>query len=132
VATGKREAIDVYGTDYSTRDKTAVRDYIHVEDLACAHILALNAAQPGEHKIYNLGNGRGFSVLEVIETARQVTGRTIKANNVGRRAGDPPVLVASSEKIQKELGWKPQKPELSIMIQDAWNWLQAHPQGYND
>ncbi len=102
-AIGRRESIDVYGTDYPTRDKTAIRDYIHVEDLARAHILALNAARQGEHQIYNLGNGRGFSVLEVIETARQVTGRIIKANEVGRRAGDPPVLVASSEKIQKEL-----------------------------
>lgn len=131
-AVGKREAIDVYGTDYATHDKTAIRDYIHVEDLARAHILALNAAQPGEHKIYNLGNGRGFSVLEVIEAARKVTGRSIKANEVGRRAGDPPVLVASSEKIQKELGWRPQKPELATMIEDAWNWMQEHPHGYDD
>ena len=131
-AVGKREAIDVYGTDYPTRDKTAIRDYIHVEDLARAHILALNAAHQGEHQIYNLGNGRGFSVLEVIETARQVTGRTIKVNEIGRRAGDPPVLVASSEKIQKELGWHPQKPELITMIEDAWNWMQAHPHGYDE
>ncbi|HEY5003418.1 MAG TPA: UDP-glucose 4-epimerase GalE [Ktedonobacteraceae bacterium] len=131
-AVGRREAIDVYGTDYPTHDKTAIRDYIHVEDLARAHILALNAARQGEHQIYNLGNGRGFSVLEVIEAARQVTGRAIKANEVGRRAGDPPVLVASSEKIQKELGWRPQKPELATMIEDAWNWMQAHPHGYDD
>jgi UDP-glucose 4-epimerase len=131
-AVGKREAIDVYGTDYPTHDKTAMRDYIHVEDLARAHILALNAARQGEHQIYNLGNGRGFSVLEVIEAARQVTGRPIKANEVGRRVGDPPVLVASSEKIQKELDWQPQKPELATMIEDAWNWLQAHPHGYGD
>jgi UDP-glucose 4-epimerase len=131
-AVGRREAIDVYGTDYPTHDKTAIRDYIHVEDLARAHILALNAARQGEHQIYNLGNGRGFSVLEVIEAARQVTGRVIKANEVGRRAGDPPVLVASSAKIQKELGWRPQKPELATMIEDAWNWMQAHPHGYDD
>ena len=131
-AVGRREAIDVYGTDYPTHDKTAIRDYIHVEDLARAHILALKAARQGEHQIYNLGNGRGFSVLEVIEAARQVTGRAIKANEVGRRAGDPPVLVASSEKIQKELGWHPQKPELATMIEDAWNWMQAHPHGYDD
>jgi UDP-glucose 4-epimerase len=131
-AVGRREAIDVYGTDYPTHDKTAIRDYIHVEDLARAHILALKAARQGEHQIYNLGNGRGFSVLEVIEAARQVTGRAIKANEVGRRAGDPPVLVASSEKIQKELGWRPQKPELATMIEDAWNWMQAHPHGYDD
>jgi UDP-glucose 4-epimerase len=131
-AVGRREAIDVYGTDYPTHDKTAIRDYIHVEDLARAHILALNAARQGEHQIYNLGNGRGFSVLEVIEAARQVTGRAIKANEVGRRAGDPPVLVASSAKIQKELGWRPQKPELATMIEDAWSWMQAHPHGYDD
>jgi UDP-glucose 4-epimerase len=131
-AVGRREAIDVYGTDYPTHDRTAIRDYIHVEDLARAHILALNAARPGEHQIYNLGNGRGFSVLEVIEAARQVTGRVIKANEVGRRAGDPPVLVASSAKIQKELGWHPQKPELATMIEDAWSWMQAHPHGYDD
>ncbi len=131
-AVGKREVIDVYGTDYPTRDKTAIRDYIHVEDLARAHILALNAARSSEHRIYNLGNGRGFSVLEVIEAARQVTGRPIKANEVGRRAGDPPVLVASSEKIQQELGWQPQKPELATMIADAWEWLQVHPHGYED
>ncbi|MBV9257824.1 MAG: UDP-glucose 4-epimerase GalE [Ktedonobacteraceae bacterium] len=131
-AIGRRKAIDVYGTDYPTPDKTAIRDYIHVEDLARAHILALNAARQSEHQIYNLGNGRGFSVLQVIETARQVTGQAIKANEVGRRAGDPPVLVASSEKIHKKLGWHPQKPELATMIEDAWNWLQAHPQGYGD
>ncbi len=132
VAMGRREAIEVYGTDYPTPDGTAIRDYIHVEDLARAHTLALNQATPGEHRIYNMGNGKGFSVLEVIETARQVTGVLINAVEVGRRAGDPPVLVASSEKIHKELGWHPEKPELATMIEDAWKWLQAHPRGYDD
>ncbi len=132
MAAGKREAVEIYGTDYPTPDGTAIRDYIHVEDLARAHTLALNAAQPGEHRIYNLGNGKGFSVREVIETARHVTGVLISTVEVGRRAGDPPVLVASSEKIRKELGWQPEKPELATMIEDAWNWLQAHPRGYDD
>ncbi|EFH84395.1 UDP-glucose 4-epimerase GalE [Ktedonobacter racemifer] len=131
-AAGSRESVQIYGTDYPTPDGTAIRDYIHVEDLARAHILALTHAQPGKHEIYNLGNGKGFSVREVIETARQVTGKPIKAIETDRRAGDPPVLVASSEKAQRDLGWKPQKPELASMIADAWNWLQAHPQGYHD
>ena len=131
VAAGRRESVEVFGTDYPTPDGTAIRDYIHVEDLARAHTLALNAAQPGEHRIYNLGNGKGFSVREVIETARQVTGVAISAVDAGRRAGDPPVLVASSEKIQRELGWHAEKPELATMIEDAWNWLQAHPRGYD-
>src|SRR5450755_95692 len=131
VAAGRRESVEVFGTDYPTPDGTAIRDYIHVEDLARAHMLALNAVQPGEHRIYNLGNGKGFSVREVIETARQVTGVLISAVDAGRRAGDPPVLVASSEKIQRELGWHPEKPELTTMIEDAWDWLQAHPRGYD-
>jgi UDP-glucose 4-epimerase len=129
-AAGKREAIQIYGTDYATPDGTAIRDYIHVEDLARAHTIAFEHAQAGKHAIYNLGNGKGFSVREVIETARRVTGKPIKAIESERRAGDPPVLVASSEKIQHELGWRPQKPELTTMIADAWNWMQTHPQGY--
>ncbi len=120
----------VFGTDYPTPDGTAVRDYIHVEDLGRAHLLAIEAAKEGEHKIYNLGNGAGFSVLEVIETARRVTGRDIEAVESPRRPGDPSVLVASSEKIRSELGWKPEKPELETMISDAWNWMQAHPDWY--
>jgi UDP-glucose 4-epimerase len=128
-ASGEWDHVDIYGTDYDTRDGTAVRDYIHVEDLGRAHILALEGGDEG-HRIYNLGNGEGFSVREVIETARQVTGTDIKAAEVPRRAGDPPTLVASSEKIVEELGWKPEKPELSAMISDAWKWKQENPRGY--
>jgi UDP-glucose 4-epimerase len=131
VAAGQRSAVQVYGTDYPTPDGTAIRDYIHVEDLARAHLLALNAVHAGEHRIYNLGNGMGFSVQEVIEVARQVTGAAIKATPAPRRAGDPPILVASSEKIRNELGWLPRKPDLATMIDDAWKWRQAHAHGYD-
>jgi UDP-glucose 4-epimerase len=131
VAAGQRSEVQIYGTDYPTPDGTAIRDYIHVEDLARAHLLALDSGRAGEHRIYNLGNGTGFSVREVIETARQVTGVPINTVETPRRAGDPPVLVASSQKIRHELGWTPQKPELATMISDAWTWLQAHPHGYS-
>jgi UDP-glucose 4-epimerase len=126
-AAGLRSSVQVFGTDYPTPDGTAVRDYIHVEDLARAHVLSLKDARAGEHAIYNLGNGSGFSVLEVIDVARAVTGREIATLDAPRRAGDPPVLIASSEKIRTELGWEPQKPRLDQMIGDAWAWLQAHP-----
>jgi UDP-glucose 4-epimerase len=129
-AAGTRESVQVFGSDYPTRDGTAVRDYIHVEDLGRAHLLALEAARPGEHRVYNLGNGAGFSVREVVEAARAVTGRSINAVEAPRRAGDPAVLVASSDRIRTELGWKPEKPELEAMISDAWDWMQAHPNGY--
>jgi len=119
-AAGTRDHVQVFGTDYPTPDGTAVRDYIHVDDLARAHLLALEAADTAGHRIYNLGNGAGFSVREVIDAARQVTGRRINAVEVGRRAGDPAVLVASSERIRAELGWTPEKPELETMIADAW------------
>jgi UDP-glucose 4-epimerase len=129
----QRENVKIFGTDYPTPDGTAVRDYIHVEDLGRAHLLALDAAdraEPGEHRIYNLGNGAGFSVREVVEAARRVTGRRIEALEAPRRAGDPPVLVASSDKIRAELGWTPEKPALEAMISDAWDWMQKHPRGY--
>ena len=129
-ASGQRDSVKIFGTDYPTRDGTAVRDYIHVEDLGRAHQLALEAAEPGEHRVYNLGNGAGFSVREVIEAARRVTDRPIKAVQSPRRSGDPAVLVASSDKIRSELGWKPEKPELEVMISDAWDWMQRHPHGY--
>jgi UDP-glucose 4-epimerase len=134
-ALGERENVKIFGTDYPTDDGTAVRDYIHVEDLGRAHLLALEAAgetRPGEHHVYNLGNGSGFSVREVIEVAREVTGRAIEAVEAPRRAGDPPVLVASSEKIQTELDWTPEKPELSALISDGWEWMQRHPRGYKE
>ena len=129
-ALGERENVKIFGTDYPTDDGTAIRDYIHVEDLGRAHLLALDAAEPGEHRVYNLGNGAGFSVREVIGVAREVTGRSIEAVEAPRRAGDPPVLVASSTLIRAELGWTPEKPELSNMISDAWEWMQEHPRGY--
>src|SRR5918995_7210072 len=130
-ALGERENVKIFGTDYPTDDGTAVRDYIHVEDMGWAHLLALDAAgeasQKGEHHVYNLGNGSGFSVRQVIKVAREVTGRPIEAVEAPRRAGDPPVLVASSASIQAELGWRPKKPKLSDMISDAWEWMQRHP-----
>ena len=129
-AAGTRESVKIFGTDYPTPDGTAVRDYIHIEDLGRAHLLALEAARPGEHRVYNLGNGSGFSVLEVVEAARRVTGEKIRAEEAPRRAGDPPELVASSEKIKAELGWEPRKPELEDMISDAWAWMRYRPRGY--
>lgn len=125
-AAGLRDGIQIYGTDYPTPDGTAVRDYIHVEDLARAHLLALDACEGGTHRVYNLGNGQGFSVREVVETARAVTGRPIPATEVERRAGDPAVLVASSELIKTELGWVPEKPGLDRMVADAWAWTEAN------
>lgn len=129
-AAGRRDAVKVFGTDYPTPDGTAVRDFIHIEDLGRAHLLALEATEPGEHRVYNLGNGAGFSVLQVVEAARAATGVHITAEEAPRRAGDPPELVASSRKIRQELGWKPEKPELGAMISDAWNWMTEHPDGY--
>jgi len=129
-AAAEGSSVKVFGTDYPTRDGTAVRDYVHVEDLGRAHLLALEAARPGKHRVYNLGNGAGFSVREVVEAARSVTGAKIDADEAPRRAGDPPALVASSEKIHADLGWKPEKPGLETMISDAWTWMQEHPDGY--
>jgi UDP-glucose 4-epimerase len=131
VALGQREQIQVYGNDYPTRDGTCVRDYIHVTDLAQAHILALRALDEGS-RTYNLGNGQGYTVREVIETARQVTGHPIPAVDGPRRPGDPPELVASSDKIRRELGWRPRFPDLYDIVQSAWNWHRTHPTGYED
>jgi UDP-glucose 4-epimerase len=129
-ALGTLEHVEVFGTDYETPDGTAIRDYIHVEDLARAHLLALEAARGGEHRILNLGNGNGFSVREVIDAGRRVTGLEVPARDAPRRPGDPPVLVAASQRIRDELGWEPRKPELDAMIADAWAWTRAHPDGY--
>jgi UDP-glucose 4-epimerase len=131
-ASRRIEHVDVYGTDYDTPDGTAIRDYIHIEDLADAHLLALDGARPGEHRIFNLGNGSGFSVRAVIDAARDVTGTAIATREAPRRAGDPPMLVASSDRIRSELGWIPHKPELERMIADAWAFIQARPDGYSD
>jgi UDP-glucose 4-epimerase len=130
VALGQREAISIYGTDYPTKDGTCVRDYIHVLDLAQAHVLALQALESKTQLIYNLGNGLGFTVREVIDVARAVTGKSIPAVESPRRAGDPAVLVASSEKIKRELDWKPQYADLATIISTAWEWHRAHPSGY--
>lgn len=129
VALGQREKIVIFGDDYNTPDGTCVRDYIHVADLADAHIRAMRALDQGSRK-YNLGNGRGFSVKEVIETAREVTGHPIPAEIGPRRPGDPDILIASSETINHDLGWRPQYPDLRTIIEMAWNWHQKHPQGY--
>ncbi len=131
VALGQREHISIFGDDYPTPDGTCVRDYIHVSDLAQAHILALAALEQGS-RTYNLGNGQGFSVKQVIETAREITGHPIPIKITPRRAGDPAVLVAASEKIRSELGWSPQFPNLKDIIASAWKWHQAHPNGYGD
>lgn len=131
VALGRRERIEVYGADYATRDGTCVRDYIHVLDLAQAHILALRALDGGS-RIYNLGNGQGYTVREVIDTARAVTGRPIPSVDSPRRPGDPAVLVAGSDKIRQELGWQPAHPDLREIVQSAWDWHRAHPDGYGD
>ncbi|MEU1790484.1 UDP-glucose 4-epimerase GalE [Streptomyces sparsogenes] len=124
VAQGRREAISVYGDDYPTPDGTCVRDYIHVADLAEAHLLALGAAAGGEHLICNLGNGNGFSVREVIETVRQVTGHPIPEVIAGRRGGDPAVLVASAERAKERLGWRPSRADLAGIVADAWRFAQ--------
>lgn len=129
VALGQREHLDIYGSDYPTRDGTCVRDYIHLIDLAQAHILALEALDKGS-RIYNLGNGEGFTVQEVVATAREVTGHPIPARIAPRRSGDPATLVASSEKIRRELGWEARTPDLREIIESAWRWQQAHPEGY--
>ena len=129
VALGQREQITIFGDDYDTPDGTCVRDYIHVLDLAQAHILALNALDDGS-RTYNLGNGNGYSVREVIDTARDVTGREIPAAAGDRRPGDPATLIAGSEKIRTELGWEPQYPTLEDIIATAWEWHVRHPDGY--
>jgi UDP-glucose 4-epimerase len=131
VALGQREHITIFGEDYPTDDGTCVRDYIHVVDLAQAHILALEALDRGS-RVYNLGNGFGFSVKQVVETARAITGHAIPVKVGERRAGDPAVLVAASDKIRRELGWKPRFPELRDIIESAWRWHRKHPQGYCD
>ncbi|MEU9363143.1 UDP-glucose 4-epimerase GalE [Streptomyces avermitilis] len=124
VAQGRRDAISVYGDDYPTPDGTCVRDYIHVADLAEAHLLALDAATPGEHLVCNLGNGNGFSVREVIETVRQVTGHPIPEVAAPRRGGDPAVLVASAATARERLGWNPSRADLAGIVADAWAFAQ--------
>lgn len=133
VPLGKREKISIYGDDYDTKDGTCIRDYIHVSDLADAHIRALDYLRNGgKSDIFNLGSGEGFSVKEMIDAAREVTGHPIPAEVVPRRAGDPAVLIAKSDKAREILGWQPQKDDVKVIIEDAWNWHQNHPNGYED
>lgn len=129
VAMGNLPHLQIFGTDYPTPDGTCIRDYIHVEDLAYAHLLALQAPVSA---VYNLGNGSGFSVRQVIEVARSVTGRPVPTVDSPRRPGDPPILVASSAKIASELGWQPQHASLEEIIESAWRWRLSHPNGYED
>ncbi|MCS7010947.1 MAG: UDP-glucose 4-epimerase GalE [Anaerolineales bacterium] len=131
VALGQREAAYIYGVDYPTPDGTCIRDYIHIADLVDAHLLALDALSDHDRLIYNLGNGNGYSVLEVIETARRVTGHPIPVIEAPRRPGDAPRLVACSDKIRRELGWTPRFPGLEQIIASAWEWHASHPHGYS-
>jgi len=132
VALGQIEHVNILGADYPTPDGTCIRDYIHVLDLASAHLLALDTLEHRDRLIYNLGNGQGFSVREVIEVARKVTGRPIPVVESPRRPGDPPILIASAAKIRRELNWRPQFPDLETIVASAWRWHQAHPHGYED
>ena len=131
VPLGQSPSISIFGTDYPTPDGTNIRDYIHISDLVSAHLLALDALQEQDRLIFNLGNGNGYSVREVIETARQVTGHPIPTIEMDRRPGDAPRLVASSALIQRELGWKPRFPDLHEIIASAWDWHSSHPHGYS-
>lgn len=131
-ALGQNPFVEVFGTDYPTPDGTAIRDYIHIDDLSRAHLLALEATSPGEHQIFNLGNGNGFSVREVISATERVTGSEIPTREADRRPGDPPMLVAASERIRAELDWEPRKPDLEEIVRDAWEFARSHPRGYPD
>jgi UDP-glucose 4-epimerase len=131
-AQGINPTVNIFGTDYPTPDGTAIRDYIHIEDLSAAHLLALEGARRGEHRIFNLGTGNGFSVREVISAVERVTGKSVQIVEADRRPGDPPRLVAGGEKIRSELGWVPRKPELESMVADAWAFAQEHPHGYSE
>jgi UDP-glucose 4-epimerase len=128
VALGQRDKVQIYGEDYPTPDGSCIRDYIHVTDLADAHLLALTHAEPGEHRIYNLGSGTGFSVKQVIEACRSVTGEEIPATVADRRPGDPAVLVASSELARDELGWRPTRTDLATIVRDAWSFTSGRDQ----
>ena len=130
VALGQRDQVSIYGTDYPTPDGTCIRDYIHIADLVHAHQLALAALDQTDRLVFNLGNGAGYSVRQVIETARRVTGHRIPAEEAPRRPGDAPRLVASADEIRSQLGWQPSQPDLADIIASAWDWHQSHPNGY--
>lgn len=127
VALGKRDVFSIFGCDYETPDGTCVRDYIHIEDLGQAHVLAI---QPGVSGAFNLGNGNGFSVKEVVEASRRVTGHPIPSEMAPRRPGDPPYLIADATRAKEVLGWKPMFPDIETIVRHAWNWHQVHPEGY--
>ncbi|HEU5410662.1 MAG TPA: UDP-glucose 4-epimerase GalE [Candidatus Acidoferrales bacterium] len=130
VASGERECFQIYGTDYPSEDGTCVRDYVHIMDIAQAHALALERISNFAGRIYNIGNSQGFSVKQVVQTASHITGRDIPCRQAARRPGDPAVLVASSDRIRKELGWSPKFSTLEAIVQTAWDWKQNHPRGY--
>jgi UDP-glucose 4-epimerase len=130
VALGQREAASIFGTDYPTPDGTCIRDYVHIEDLVSAHLLALEALDSADRLVYNVGSGNGFSVRQVVEAARRVTGHAIPVRESPRRPGDPPRLVASSDRIRRELGWRSEHVDLEDMIRSAWEWHKSHPKGY--
>ncbi len=132
VARGEQEHLAIFGTDYDTKDGTCIRDYIHVLDIGQAHILALNCFKESGSRIYNLGNGKGYSVSEVIEAARRATGTAIPVKICARRQGDPARLVASSKLAREEIGWEPEYPKLETMIESAWKWRKKYPHGYSD
>ncbi len=132
VALGQREKVFIFGTDYPTPDGTCIRDYIHVEDLADAHVRAIESQPPGVFRFYNVGTGQGTSVREIIDGAREVTGHAIPADESPRRAGDPPALYADPSKIKRELGWSPKYTNTQDVIRTAWGWHETHPQGYAD
>lgn len=132
VAMGQRDEITIFGDDYDTPDGTCIRDYVHVLDLADAHILAFEALKEGESRVYNLGNGDGYSVREVIDTVRKVTGHSIPTSTVARRSGDLATLIADSAKIRRELNWQPAYSDLEQIVETAWRWHQSHPLGYDD
>jgi UDP-glucose 4-epimerase len=129
-ALGRREGLTIFGTDYPTADGTCIRDYVHVDDLCRAHLLALERLAPGPPRFYNVGVGRGYSVREVLDSARRVTGRRITAHEAPRRAGDPPALWSNAERIERELGWRPQYTEIDAVVETAWRWFRTHPDGY--
>jgi UDP-glucose 4-epimerase len=130
VPLGQRKSIAIFGNDYPTKDGTCIRDFIHVDDLATAHLLALRGLEEHSQLVCNLGSGTGMSVLEIVDIARKVTGHPIPVEERPRRAGDPAVLVASSEKIRKTLGWDPKVSNIETIVESAWNWHKSHPHGY--